>query len=127
MGLRVALEETSALLEENGLPSSLNNSLPFPVYYINKIQHAELQMEESFGKNWDLRRTSAFSTQKMQRDHSMSLYQDLIEEGTEFPLAHHDPAEIDRILSHLLTIRKAYLEGNAIAMITEDNISPLLM
>jgi hypothetical protein len=121
MGLDVALGETLHLLEEHGFPSSLNYSLPFSVYYLNGIGYNQLQthMEETFGEVWDMKR--------VQRCSSSSSSQDLFGEERTFPLTHHDPSEIDRILSHLYTIRKAYLKGDEVAMITEDNLSPLLM
>lgn len=118
-GLDMALRETLCLLKGKRAPTSLNHSLPFPVYYINKFEHAQLHMEETFGEVWDLRR--------VQKLPSNASYKGLIEDGTRFPLSHHDPSETDRVLSHLYTIKKAYLEGNDMAMITEDNPSPLLM
>ena len=88
-------------------------------------------MELDFGDIWDLRWNPAVDG----RDADMVLqlmgranYDDIVpfisddrRQGTI------NGGELGCVLSHLTAIKRAYLEGDEIAMVVEDDITPLLM
>ena len=88
-------------------------------------------MELDFGGIWDLRRSPAVDgmdvdtvLQLMGRanyDEIVPFISDDRRQGTI------NGGELGCVLSHLAAIKRAYLEGDEIAMIVEDDITPLLM
>lgn len=129
----------------SGLDHSSDYRLPFPVYYINLNQSVDRRrrMEKNFGAIWDLRRVSAIDGQD-----ASACTQHLGERayrrlGKHLRAPEDSPVgnisstpsfvffmaqgDLGAILSHLLAIRRAYLEGNEIVMIVEDDLSPILM
>ena len=89
------------------------------------------RMELDFGKLWDLKRSPAVDGSNNTQVFS------LMGEANYNRIAPYvkedrspdsiNRAELGCVLSHLATIRRAYVEGHAMAMIVEDDITPLLM
>lgn len=84
-----------------------------------------------FGNIWDLRRSPAVDGSNhtrvlglMGQNNYDRVAPSLNEDRSPNTINH---AELGCILSHLATIRRAYMEGNSLAMIIEDDIAPSLM
>jgi len=115
------------------LAGYVNYALPFPVYYINMEQSSARRerMQLDFGGIWDLRRSPAVDgtdtdmvLQLMGRANYDEIAPSISDERRQGTI---NGGELGCILSHLMAIKRAYLEGNEIAMIVEDDITPLLM
>ena len=88
-------------------------------------------MELDFGDIWDLRRSPAVDGM------NTSVVVELIGQANYdeiFPSLSKDRVpgtinggELGCVLSHLTAIRRAYVAGNDMALIVEDDITPLLM
>ena len=88
-------------------------------------------MELDFGGLWDLRRSPAVDGMdtdivlelmgRANYDEILPSISDDRHQGTI------NGGELGCVLSHLTAIRRAYLEGDEMAMIVEDDITPLLM
>jgi GR25 family glycosyltransferase involved in LPS biosynthesis len=89
-------------------------------------------MEHDFGSLWDLRRSPAIDgsndtlTKELLGPSNFLKAMKYISEDKSVPDT-INKAELGCILSHLVTIRRALSEGHNIAMIVEDDITPLLM
>lgn len=89
------------------------------------------RMELDFGRFWDLRRSPAIDgsndTQALalMGQANYDRIASYVKEDRSSDSINH--AELGCVLSHLATIRRAYVEGRAMAMIVEDDITPLLM
>lgn len=89
-------------------------------------------MERDFGSLWDLRRSPGIDgsndtlTRKILGPTNFDTALNYISEDTREQDT-INKAELGAILSHLMTIRRAYSEGLDIVMIVEDDITPLLM
>jgi len=89
-------------------------------------------MERDFGSLWDLRRSPGIDgshdtlTWKLLGPTHFAKAMKYISEDTREPDT-INKAELGAILSHDVTIRRAHAEGHEIAMIVEDDITPLLM
>ena len=113
--------------------TGLDYTLPFPVYYINMDTSTarRTRMELDFGAIWHLHRVPAVDGRNMSR------LLDLMGQENYNRISSHisedrspdtiNRAELGCVLSHLVAIRKAYIEGHAVAMIVEDDITPLFM
>lgn len=108
--------------------------LPFPVYYINMdgSEDRRKRTELLFGNLWDLRRSPAVpgsDSEALLGLLGMETYQRVAsyiqhERYNDEAVAWN---EAGCTLSHLTTIRKAYLENHEMVMIMEDDVSPALM
>jgi hypothetical protein len=107
----------------------LDYSLPFPVYYINmdgsegRRKHTELL----FGGLWDLRRSPAVAgtdSETLSRLLGTDTYQWVTDYIDQERINDAKKAwnEVGCTLSHLTTIRKAYLENHEMVMIIEDDV-----
>lgn len=113
---------------------SVDYSVPFPVYYINldRSEDRRKRTEFLFGDLWDLRRSPAVAgtdsgallgllgNETYQRKASYIQRERYNDEAVAWN-------EAATTLSHLITIRKAYLENHDMVMIVEDDLSPALM
>lgn len=111
----------------------LDYRLQFPVYYINMDNSAARRerIELDFGDIWDLRRSQAVDGMdtsvilqlmgKENYDQIAPFVSDSRNPGTL------NGGELGCVLSHLTAIRRTYLDGHDMAMIIEDDITPLLM
>jgi GR25 family glycosyltransferase involved in LPS biosynthesis len=89
------------------------------------------RMELDFGGIWDLRRNPAVDggdltivTQLMGQTNYNEIAPFISEERSPGSI---NRGELGCVLSHLTAVKRAYLEGNEMAMIVEDDITPLLM
>jgi hypothetical protein len=109
-------------------------TLSFPVYYINMdgSEDRRKQTELLFGDLWDLRRSPAVAgtdSETLLRLLGTETYQRVAsyiqrERNGDEAMAWNEAA---CTLSHLTTIRQAYLENHEMVMIMEDDVSPALM
>lgn len=113
--------------------AGLNYSWSFPVYYINMdtSMSRRQRMELDFGRLWDLRRSPAVDGSNDSQVLAL-MGQANYDHIASYVKEDRSPDSINRaelgcVLSHLTTIRRAYVEGHAAAMIVEDDITPLLM
>lgn len=89
------------------------------------------RMENDFGSMWNLRRVQAIDGSNM--DQVIDLMgQENYGRIAPYISEERSPNTINRaelgcVLSHLVAIRKAYLEGHSVAMIAEDDITPMFM
>jgi GR25 family glycosyltransferase involved in LPS biosynthesis len=111
----------------------LNYSWSFPVYYINldKSVARRERMELDFGRLWDLRRSPAVDGSNDTEILTL-MGQANYDRIARYIKEDRSPGSINRaelgcVLSHLVTIRRAYVEDRAMAMVVEDDITPLLM
>ena len=88
-------------------------------------------MEIGFGSLWDLHRSPAvdgsndtLTMELLGQANFDRVMKSISEERKPDTI---NKAELGCILSHLVTIRRAYTEGHDIVMIVEDDITPLLM
>jgi len=111
----------------------LNYVLPFPVYYINMEQSSARRerMQLDFGDIWDLRRSPAVDgmdagavVELMGQANYDEILPSLSKDRYPGTI---NGGELGCVLSHLTAIRRAYIDGNDMAMIVEDDITPLLM
>jgi len=112
----------------------IDYTLPFPVYYINMdgSEDRRKRTELLFGNLWDLRRSPAVAgsdSEALGGLLGIEIYQRLAtyiehERYNDRTVAWN---EAGCTLSHLTTIRKAYLENHEMVMIMEDDVSPALM
>ena len=89
------------------------------------------RMELDFGAYWDLHRIPAVDGRNMSR------LLDLMGPANYNWISPHisedrspdtiNRAELGCVLSHLVAIRNAYVDGHTVAMIVEDDITPLFM
>ena len=107
--------------------------LPFPVYYINMEQSSARRerVELDFGDIWDLRRSPAvdgMNAGAVVELMGQANYDEILPSLSEdrYP-GTINGGELGCVLSHLTAIRRAYIDGNDMAMIVEDDITPLLM
>jgi GR25 family glycosyltransferase involved in LPS biosynthesis len=126
--------------------ATLNYSLSFPVYYINmaKSTRRRGRIEEAFGSIWDLHRINAVDgknatlCESLMGTENYRLVSKLFPEDriarsaqinpqSQRGRPHLHPSELGAVLSHLTTIRRAYVEGLEKVMIIEDDLSPYLM
>lgn len=113
---------------------SVDYAVPFPVYYINldRSEDRRKRTELLFGDLWDLRRSPAVAgadSEALVRLLGNETYQRKAsyiqrERYNDEAVAWNEAATT---LSHLITIRKAYLENHEMVMIMEDDVSPALM
>ncbi len=89
------------------------------------------RMELDFGELWDLRRSPAVDGSNasqviglMGQDNYDHIAPYIKEDRSSNTI---NRAELGCVLSHLVTIRRSYTDGEAMAIIVEDDISPLLM
>lgn len=128
------LKPTGSLNSALHLPGNFDYKLPFPVYYINmdSSEDRRKRTELLFGDLWNLRRSPAVAgsdseallglmgTENYER---VANYIHRERNGDEAVAWN----EVGCTLSHLTTIRKAYLENHEMVMIIEDDVSPVLM
>jgi GR25 family glycosyltransferase involved in LPS biosynthesis len=88
-------------------------------------------MELDFGSMWDLRRSPAvdgMDTDLVTKLMGQANYNEILPSISE---DRHpgtiNGGELGCVLSHLTAIRRTYIDGNGMAMIVEDDITPLLM
>lgn len=118
----------------NPFSAGLDYTLPFPVFYINMDSSTARRerMEADFGPyGWDLRRVPAVDggdavrvVELMGQDNHDRIRSYVSEDRSPNTL---NQGELGCVLSHLVAIRTAYLEGHEAAMIAEDDITPLFM
>lgn len=118
----------------NILSAGLDYTLPFPVFYINMDSSTARRerMEADFGPySWDLRRVPAVDggdavrlVELMGQKNYDRIRSYVSEDRSPNTV---NQAELGCVLSHLVAIRRAYLEGHEVAMIAEDDITPLFM
>lgn len=88
-------------------------------------------MELDFGDIWDLRRSPAvdgMETKVVLQLMGERNYGEILPSISEDRLPGTiNGGELGCVLSHLTAIRRAYLDGNDMAMVVEDDITPLLM
>lgn len=88
-------------------------------------------MELDFGRVWDIRRVGAVDGSD--RSQVLELMgQENYDRIAPYVSEKREPNTINRaelgcVLSHLVAIRKAYLGGHSMAMIAEDDITPMFM
>lgn len=118
----------------SGMFGSVDYALPFPVYYINLdgSEERRKRTELLYGNLWDLRRSPAVAgtdsaallrllgNETYQREASYIQRERYKDEAVAWN-------EAATTLSHLTTIRNAYLENHEMVMIMEDDVSPALM
>ena len=112
----------------------LDYTLPFPVYYINMdgSEDRRKRTELLFGDLWNLRRSPAVAgsdSEALMRLLGTDNYQRVVsyiqrERNGDEAVGWN---EVGCTLSHLTTIRMAYLENQEMVMIMEDDVSPALM
>jgi GR25 family glycosyltransferase involved in LPS biosynthesis len=112
----------------------LDYTLPFPVYYINmdRSEDRHKRTELLFGDLWDLRRIPGVAGSDPEavlgllgaENHERVLSYIQRERTGDEAVAWN---EIGATLSHLTTIRRAYLENHEMVLIMEDDVSPALM
>jgi GR25 family glycosyltransferase involved in LPS biosynthesis len=89
------------------------------------------RMEQDFGGLWNLHRVPAVNGQNMSQLLEL-MGQENYDRIAPYISEDRSPNTINRaelgcILSHLMAIHKAYDEGHSVAMIVEDDITPLFM
>lgn len=120
--------------EGTHLFGGIDYKLPFPVYYINMngSEDRRQRTELLFGNLWDLRRSPAVAgsdSEALMELMGVDNYQRTANYIQHERYDDEDVAwnEAGCTLSHLNTIRKAYLDSNEVVMVMEDDVSPALM